>query len=54
MQEVVDYCREKCDRYIDIDGIRGFLGDGWFLVRSSNTQPVISVRAEGKRWRLWK
>jgi hypothetical protein len=24
------------------------------LVRSSNTQPVISVRAEGKRWRLWK
>jgi phosphomannomutase/phosphoglucomutase len=48
VQEVVDYCREKCDRYIDIDGIRGYLGDGWFLVRSSNTQPVISVRAEGK------
>ncbi|HPN67256.1 MAG TPA: phosphomannomutase/phosphoglucomutase [bacterium] len=48
VQEVVDYCREKCDHYIDIDGIRGYIGDGWFLVRSSNTQPVISVRAEGK------
>ena len=40
--------RDRCDRTIEIDGIRGYLGDGWFLIRSSNTQPVISVRAEAR------
>ncbi len=40
--------RDKCTRTIEIDGIRGYLGDGWFLIRSSNTQPVISVRAEAR------
>lgn len=44
--EVVSYFKDKCDRYIDIDGIRGYKFGGWFLVRSSNTQPLISVRAE--------
>ena len=43
-----DDIREKCDRTIEIDGIRGYIGDGWFLIRSSNTQPVISVRAEAR------
>jgi len=46
--EVVNYFKEKCDRYIDIDGIRGYKYDGWFLIRSSNTQPVISIRCEAK------
>ncbi|MBM3449753.1 MAG: phosphomannomutase/phosphoglucomutase [Armatimonadetes bacterium] len=32
---------------IDIDGARVSFGDGWGLVRASNTQPVIVVRAEG-------
>lgn len=40
--------RDKCDRTIEIDGIRGYIDDGWFLIRSSNTQPVISVRAEAR------
>lgn len=43
-----DDLREKCDRTIEIDGIRGYKDDGWFLIRSSNTQPVISVRAEAR------
>lgn len=38
----------QCDRTIEIDGIRGYRKDGWFLIRSSNTQPVISVRAEAR------
>lgn len=33
---------------IDIDGARIKFGDGWALVRASNTQPVLSVRMEGK------
>jgi len=32
---------------IDIDGARIVLPDGWGLVRASNTQPVLVVRAEG-------
>jgi phosphomannomutase/phosphoglucomutase len=32
---------------IDIDGVRIVFPDGWGLVRASNTQPVLVVRAEG-------
>jgi len=42
--------REFRARYevIDIDGARVVFPDGWALVRASNTQPVLVVRAEGK------
>jgi phosphomannomutase/phosphoglucomutase len=33
---------------IDIDGARIKFEDGWALVRASNTQPMLSVRVEGK------
>lgn len=33
---------------IDIDGARVDFGDGWGLVRASNTQPVVVVRFEGR------
>jgi len=33
---------------IDFDGLRFSFPDGWGLVRPSNTEPVISIRAEGK------
>jgi phosphomannomutase/phosphoglucomutase len=46
--ELVEYFRDKCDKVIDVDGIRGYLGDGWFLIRASNTQPLIVVRVEAK------
>ena len=41
----VDHYR---DRYpvIEIDGARVDFGDGWGLIRASNTQPVIVLRAE--------
>lgn len=47
-KELVEYFKSKCDRFIDIDGIRGYVGDGWFLLRPSNTQPVFVIRAEAK------
>ena len=31
---------------IDIDGVRVNFGDGWALIRASNTQPVIVLRFE--------
>ena len=33
---------------IDIDGVRVLFGDGWGLVRASNTQPALVVRFEAK------
>jgi phosphomannomutase/phosphoglucomutase len=35
-------------RVIDIDGVRVEFGDGWGLVRASNTQPVLVVRFEAR------
>jgi phosphomannomutase/phosphoglucomutase len=41
--------RQFKERYevVDVDGARVLFGDGWGLVRASNTQPVLVVRAEG-------
>lgn len=33
---------------IDVDGARVLFADGWGLIRASNTQPALVVRAEGK------
>ena len=32
---------------IDLDGVRARFGDGWGLLRASNTQPVLVMRFEG-------
>jgi phosphomannomutase/phosphoglucomutase len=31
---------------IDVDGARVLFGDGWGLVRASNTQPILVMRYE--------
>jgi len=39
------------DRYADVntlDGVRVDLGDGWFLLRASGTQPLVRITAEGR------
>jgi phosphomannomutase/phosphoglucomutase len=33
---------------IDVDGARVLFGDGWGLLRASNTQPVLVARYEAK------
>jgi phosphomannomutase len=32
----------------DIDGVRVRTGDGWWLLRASNTQDVLVARAEAR------
>ena len=32
---------------VDIDGVRITFEEGWALLRASNTQPVVVLRAEG-------
>jgi phosphomannomutase/phosphoglucomutase len=31
---------------VDVDGVRVLFGDGWGLIRASNTQPVLVMRFE--------
>ena len=33
---------------IDVDGVRVLFGDGWGLIRASNTQPVLVTRFEAR------
>lgn len=42
-----DYFKANYD-CLDVDGVRVKFGDGWGLVRASNTQPVIVCRFEAK------
>lgn len=47
VKKLTDYYRGKF-KIIDIDGVRIILNDGWGLVRSSNTQPILVLRFEGE------
>ena len=46
VEEMIKIQKKKGNKFIDIDGIRVNLFDGWFLLRASNTQPCIVVRCE--------
>jgi phosphomannomutase/phosphoglucomutase len=47
VQRAVDHFRARHD-VIDVDGVRVLFGDGWGLIRASNTQPVIVARYEAR------
>jgi phosphomannomutase/phosphoglucomutase len=47
VQRAVDHFRATHD-VIDVDGVRVLFGDGWGLIRASNTQPVIVARYEAQ------
>ncbi len=38
----------KLHEVIDVDGVRILYGDGWGLIRASNTQPILVVRFEAQ------
>jgi phosphomannomutase len=44
--EIAERLRRRGAEVIDIDGVRVKSGDGWWLIRASNTQAVIVARAE--------
>jgi phosphomannomutase/phosphoglucomutase len=45
VRRVTEYFRQR-ENVIDIDGVRVLFGDGWGLVRASNTQPALVLRFE--------
>ncbi len=47
VDEVREFFRARYE-INDVDGVRVLYGDGWGLVRASNTQPVLVVRFEAK------
>lgn len=47
VKKLQDFFRGKYE-VIDVDGVRVLFGDGWGLVRASNTQPVLVARCEAK------
>jgi phosphomannomutase len=46
VEEVRDRLRRRGAEMVEIDGVRVRNSDGWWLMRASNTQAVIVVRAE--------
>lgn len=48
VKNIIARFRPLCERTIEIDGIRGYTKDGWFIIRASNTGPIIELRAESK------
>jgi phosphomannomutase/phosphoglucomutase len=46
-KKAAEYFKEHYE-VIDVDGVRILFGDGWGLVRASNTQPVLVLRFEAK------
>ena len=47
VEKAVEHFRSRHD-VIDVDGVRVLFGDGWGLIRASNTQPVLVTRFEAR------
>jgi phosphomannomutase/phosphoglucomutase len=47
VEKAVEYFKKNYE-VVDVDGVRIQFGDGWGLVRASNTQPVIVLRFEAR------
>jgi phosphomannomutase/phosphoglucomutase len=45
--DAVEHFRATHD-VLDVDGVRVMFGDGWGLIRASNTQPVLVMRFEAR------
>jgi dTDP-4-dehydrorhamnose reductase len=43
-----DHTREHASVELGVDGASVLFGDGWGLIRASNTQPALVLRAEAK------
>ncbi len=48
VEEVAERLRREGADVIDVDGVRVRVGDGWWLLRASNTQDVLVARCEAR------
>lgn len=47
IKKLSDYLKESKVEFNDIDGVRAMSDKGWWLIRASNTQPILVARCEG-------
>ena len=45
-KELADKLRKEGKQFVDVDGVRANLPEGWWLIRASNTQPDLTLRCE--------
>ncbi|WP_123536079.1 phosphoglucosamine mutase [Halosimplex salinum] len=48
MERVSERVRAEYDDVTTLDGVRVDLGDAWFLLRASGTQPIVRITAEAR------
>ena len=48
MASIREQVTREYDSVTTLDGVRVDLGDAWFLLRASGTQPLIRVTAEAR------
>ena len=48
VEETGSVVRGRGLKTLEIDGVKAYTENGWFLVRASNTKPEIKIRAESK------
>ncbi|WP_158855109.1 phosphoglucosamine mutase [Halorhabdus sp. CUG00001] len=48
MERVRERVRPTYETVTTLDGVRVDLGDGWFLIRASGTQPLVRITAEAR------
>lgn len=48
MEKLAAWFRDRGREVIDVDGVRAVYPGGWGLVRCSNTQPILVLRAEAE------
>lgn len=46
IEELKGYFKTKGEKVVEIDGVRLEWSDGWTVIRASNTQPQLTLRAE--------
>ncbi len=49
IEKIKEKLQNQQVEFVDIDGIRVSNEKGWWLIRSSNTQNAISLRAEANK-----
>jgi phosphoglucosamine mutase len=46
--EIASELKSRGVKVIEVDGVKAILDEGWFIIRPSNTQPLIKVVAEAR------
>ena len=46
VEDLKNLLHKNNEKFVDIDGIRAQSSEGWWLIRASNTQPVLVARCE--------